>query len=152
MTVRISNSETIKRTAEEVLGKSSGKKPRNGKESWWWSSNCKEKIEKKKEMKKAYDKERTEERKAMLKDANKEAKRAVAQAHAAALQDMYENLETKEGQKRIFKLAKERNRSTKDLTSIKQMKGKNERMLTDHDMIRMWWKDYCEEFLNQENP
>ncbi|XP_076041788.1 uncharacterized protein LOC143025674 [Oratosquilla oratoria] len=56
------NSDVIRRTAEEVLGKSSGKKPRNCKESWWWSPNCKEKIEKKEEMKKAYDKERTEER------------------------------------------------------------------------------------------
>ena len=77
----------------------------------------------------------------MLKDANKEAKRAVAQARAAALQDMYENLETKEGQKRIFKLAKERNRSKKDLTSIKQIKDKNGRVLTDPDMIRMRWRD-----------
>ncbi|KAK3856231.1 hypothetical protein Pcinc_037429 [Petrolisthes cinctipes] len=119
------NSEVIKSTAEEVLGKTSGKKPRNGKESWWWCPNCKENIEKKKEMKKAYDKERTEERKAMWKDANKEAKKAVAQARAAALQDMYEELETKEGQKRIFKLAKERNRSTKDLTSIRQIKDEN---------------------------
>ncbi|KAK3870129.1 hypothetical protein Pcinc_024608 [Petrolisthes cinctipes] len=86
--------------AEEVHGKASGKKPRNGKESWWWCPNCKEKIEKKKEMKKAYDKERTEERKSMWKDSNKEAKKAVAQARAA---DMYEELEKKEGQKRIFK-------------------------------------------------
>ncbi|KAK3877071.1 hypothetical protein Pcinc_018203 [Petrolisthes cinctipes] len=69
------NSEVIKGMAEEVLGK----KPKNGKESWWWSPNCNEKIERKKEMKKAYDKELTEERKVMLKEANNEAKRAVAQ-------------------------------------------------------------------------
>ena len=43
-------------------------------------------------MKKDYDKERTKERRASLKDANKEEKRAVAQARAAALQNMYEDL------------------------------------------------------------
>ncbi|XP_076043771.1 uncharacterized protein LOC143026873 [Oratosquilla oratoria] len=110
------NSNVIKRTAEELLGKSSGKKPRSYKVSWWWSPNCKEKIEKKKEMKKAYGKKRTEERRVLLKEANNEAKRAVAQARAAALQGMYEELETKEGQRKIYKIAKERNRATKDLT------------------------------------
>lgn len=146
------NSEVIRSTAEEVLGKSSGKKSRNGREYWWWSPNCKEKIEKKKELKKAYDRERTEEGTAMLKDINKEAKRAVAQARAAALQDMYEDLETKEGQKGIFKLAKERNKSTKDLKPIRQIKDKNGRVLTDPVIIRRRWRDYYEELLNHENP
>ena len=86
-----------------------------------------------------------------MKEANKEAKKAVAQARAAAMHDMYEDLETKEGQKRIFKLAKERNKLTKDLTSIKQIKDKNGRVLTDPDMIRLRWRDYYEELLNQEN-
>lgn len=39
------NSEAIKKTAEEVLEKSSVKKPGNGKESWWWSPDFKEKTE-----------------------------------------------------------------------------------------------------------
>lgn len=61
----------------------------------------------------------------MLKEANKEAKRAVTQAHAAVLQDMYKELKTKEGQKRIFKLAKERNKLTKNLTGIRQIMNKD---------------------------
>ncbi|XP_076065313.1 uncharacterized protein LOC143039320 [Oratosquilla oratoria] len=109
-------------------------------------------MEKKKEMKKAYDKERTEERKVLFKEANKEAKRAVAQARAAALQGMSEELETKEGQRKIYKIAKERNRATKDLTLAKQIKDKNDKILTDPDKIRMRWREYYEELLNQENP
>ena len=35
-----------------------------------------------------------------------EAKRAVAQAKARAREDMYDKLETREGEKRIFALAK----------------------------------------------
>lgn len=31
--------------------------------SWWWFQKCKKKIEKKKEMKKTYDKARTEKQK-----------------------------------------------------------------------------------------
>ena len=88
-------------------------------------------------MNKAYDKERTEERKALLKEENKEANRVVAQARAAALQDMYEELETKEGQKRISKLAKERNISTMDLTSIKQIMELLVGLFQDH------FQDFC---------
>ncbi|XP_076041789.1 uncharacterized protein LOC143025675 [Oratosquilla oratoria] len=65
---------------------------------------------------------------------------------------MYEELETKEGQKKIYKIAKERNRATKDLTLVKQIKDKNGKILTDPDKIWMQWKEYYEELLNQENP
>ena len=146
------NSEIIRKTGEEILGKSSGRKPRNDKETWWWSTHCSEAIEKKKKAKKTYDRERTEENKATLKEASKGAKKAVAQAKAAALESMYENLESREGQKRIFKVAKERNKASKDITAVKQIKDKDENVLVDPDMIKQRWKDYYEELLNQENP
>ncbi|XP_076029809.1 uncharacterized protein LOC143018335 [Oratosquilla oratoria] len=65
---------------------------------------------------------------------------------------MYEELETKEGQRKIYKIAKERNRATKDLTLVKQIKDKRGKIPTDPDKIRMWWREYYEELLNQENP
>lgn len=54
-----------------------------------------EERKEKKEMKKVYGKKRTEKLKAGLKEANKKAKKAVVQERAAALQDMYPELETK---------------------------------------------------------
>ena len=146
------NSEIIIKAGEETLGKSSGRKPRNNKESWWWSPQCSEAIEKKKNAKKTYDRERTEENKVILKEANKGAKKAVAQARAAALESMYENLESREGQKRIFKVAKERNKACKDITAVKQIKDRDGNVLVDPDQIKQRWKDYYEELLNQENP
>ncbi|KAK3865434.1 hypothetical protein Pcinc_028962 [Petrolisthes cinctipes] len=124
------NSKVIKGMAEEVLGK----KPKNGKESWWWSPDCNEKIERKKEMKKAYDKELTEERKVMLKEANNEAKRAVAQGGQQCCRVCIRNW------KFFFKIVKERNRATKDLTSVRQIKDKNGGVLNDPDKIRMQWR------------
>ena len=59
-----------------------------------------------------------------------EAKRAVAQAKARAKEDMYDKLETREGEKRIFALARER-KSTKNFTHIKQVKNKEGRVLVD---------------------
>ncbi|XP_068237110.1 uncharacterized protein [Palaemon carinicauda] len=36
------NSKVILRMGEEVLGKSSGKRPPHGKESWWWNDEVQE--------------------------------------------------------------------------------------------------------------
>ena len=86
-----------------------------------------------------------------MKEANKAAKKAVAESKAAALQDTYENLESREGQKRIFKIAKERNKASKDMTSIKQIKVKNGVVHTNPDMIRKRWQEHYDGLLNQEN-
>ena len=65
---------------------------------------------------------------------------------------MYDNLETPEGQRNIHRIAKARNRATKDLTHIKQIKDKNGRILTREDDINIRWKEYFENLLNEENP
>ena len=117
--------EIFRKVGEEILGKSSGKKPNKSKETWWWSPNCREAIENKKKAKKTYDRSRTDENKEILKGAKEAAKTAVAQVRAVALQEMYENLESREGQKRIFKVAKERNKASKDMTAVKQIRDGN---------------------------
>ena len=43
----IENSTMILKTAEELLGKTSGRGPPNEKESWWWSLNTQDKIKRK---------------------------------------------------------------------------------------------------------
>ena len=73
----IAISEIFRKAGEEVLGKSSGKKPKKSKETWWWSPNCMEAIEKKKNAKKTYDRCRTDENKEILKEANKTAKQKL---------------------------------------------------------------------------
>ncbi|XP_063609893.1 uncharacterized protein LOC134783817 [Penaeus indicus] len=55
------------------------------------------------------------------KEYGKEAKRAVAIAKAKAYDSLYEELDTEEGQGKDFKLAKQRNKSTKDIKHIRQM-------------------------------
>jgi DNA-binding Xre family transcriptional regulator len=43
----------------------------------------------------------------------------------------YGELETSEGEKKLFKLAKKRKKTSKDLTQIKQMKNEQGQVLTD---------------------
>ncbi|XP_064111406.1 uncharacterized protein LOC135218890 [Macrobrachium nipponense] len=65
---------------------------------------------------------------------------------------VYENLEKVEGQKKIHKIAKSRDKTSKDLTHIKQVKGKNERVVPREESIIARRKKYFEELLNKENP
>ncbi|XP_063863903.1 uncharacterized protein LOC135102551 [Scylla paramamosain] len=92
-----------------------------------------------------------EEAERAYREANKEAKRSVAQAKARAREDMNDKLETKEGEKRIFALARQREKSTKDFTHIKQVKNKEGRVLIDNNEVRERWKEYFKALLNEEN-
>ena len=58
-----------------------------------------------------------------------EAKRAVAQSKARAREDMYDKLEKRKGEERIFAIAREMEKSTKNFTYIKQVKNKEGRVL-----------------------
>ncbi|XP_047490336.1 uncharacterized protein LOC125039974 [Penaeus chinensis] len=56
-------------------------------------------------------------------EANKRAKRAVARPKAEAMSKFFEDLETKEGQKNIFRIAKARDKAPKDIVHIKDNNG-----------------------------
>ncbi|XP_068241089.1 uncharacterized protein [Palaemon carinicauda] len=71
------------RIGGEVLGKSSGRRPLNDEESWWWNDEVQERVKTKKETKKKADLSRKEQDKENYKQAKKEAKRAVAKAKEA---------------------------------------------------------------------
>ena len=79
-----------------------------------------------------------------------EAKRAVAVARAEAASELYEELETVEGQKKIYRIAKYRNKATKDISYVKQMKDGSEAVLRDEERVRERWKEYFENLLNEE--
>ena len=67
---------------------------------------------------------------------NKIVKKTVAKAKAVAIDDLYDKLETAEGQKAIYRIAKARSRETKDFTHNRQMKGKNGVVQDDKGKIR----------------
>ena len=146
------NSRVLRRAGEEVLGKTSGKKAPADKEAWWWNEEVQQIVKRKKILKKEWDRSGREEDKEQYKAAKKEAKRAVARARNQAWDELYRELETPEGEKKLFKLAKKRDKASKDLTQIKQMKNEQGEVLTEKDKITNRWKTYFEKLLNEENP
>ena len=141
----------IKRVGAEVLRTTSGRRPPGDKEGWWWNDEVQKLVRAKKEAKKDWEKQGRQEDEERNKRCKKEAKRAVAQAKAQASSEIYEELETPEGERKIHRIAKSRDKATKDYTHIKQVKDENGVVLCSQDKIKMRWEKYYEKLLNEEN-
>ena len=143
-------SGSIRRAGREVLGESSGKIWGN-KETWWFNEEVQQKAQAKKMAKKRWEVTRLDGDKEYYKQCSKEAKRTVAIAKSEAYDNLYEELDTKEGQQKVFKLAKMRNKSTKDITHIRQIKDERGVVIRKEGDILIRWKDHFEKLLNEEN-
>ncbi len=98
----------------------SGKGPPPEKASWWWSEEVQRAVKEKKEAKKQWERSREVEDKDRFRQANKRAKKAVAKAKAGVMEELYKEPETPEGEKKIYRIAKARDKATKDFTHIKK--------------------------------
>ncbi|XP_068235708.1 uncharacterized protein [Palaemon carinicauda] len=67
----------------------------------------------------------TEEDKERSRLAKKEAKVVVTQSKQQALDNVYEDLDTKEGKRKIYKIANGRNKAATDISLIKQIKNED---------------------------
>ena len=105
-------------------------------------------IKAKKVAKKIWETSRRQEDKDIYRQANKAAKKAVATNKALAMNELYEELETPEGERKIFRIAKARDKASKDFSHMKQIKNEHGVILRDLDMIIGRWKGYFDKLLN----
>ena len=66
--------------------------------------------------------------------------------------EVYKELGTPEGERKIYRIAKTRDKSAKDITQIRQIKDEQGVVLWEHDKIIERWKGYYGNLLNEENP
>ena len=108
--------EMIGSIARRKLGETSGNVSTvGGRETWWWNQEVQEKLKDKKKAKKAWDTIRDDANKLAYKTARKQTKREVAKARNKVYEELYEKLDTKEGENGVLKIAKQRNRQSKDV-------------------------------------
>ena len=123
-----------------------------GREEWWWKDEIQLVLKEKKEFRKQWEQTRLQADKVEYQRKKKEAKWAVAVARAEATSGLCEELETVEGQKKIYWIAKYRNKETKDISEVKQMKDGSGAVLRNEERVRERRKDYFEKLLNEEYP
>ena len=73
--------------------------------------------------------------------AKKAAKRAVSEARGRAYEDLYQRLNTKEGERDIYKMAKIRERKTRDVGEVKCIKDGVDQLLVKDEAIKRRWRE-----------
>ena len=81
----------------------------------------------------------------------REAKAAVTKAKNEAYKEWYDKMETEEGQRMIYKVAKQRARSRRDFGELNVIKYQIGVMLADEVKIKERWREYFSNLLNVEN-
>ena len=78
------------------------------------------------------------------------AKKVVAVGRSRAYDKLYRKLETMEGEKEVFKLARARERRTRDLGVVRCIKDENGKVLSEVAEINERWQRYFFTLLNSE--
>src|SRR6185295_9331675 len=78
-------------------------------------------------------------------------KRAVSVAKGKAYDDLYQRLGTKEGEKDIYRMARIRERKTRDINQIKCIKDGTDRLLVKDEEIMDRWREYFDKLFNGES-
>ena len=63
---------------------------------------------------------------------------------------LYTRLDSKEGEKMVYKLAKIWERKTRDFNQVKCIKSKDSKVLVKDEEIKERWKNYFEKLLNED--
>ena len=77
--------------------------------------------------------------------------KAVAMAKGRVYDDLYARLKTKEGEKELYRLARQRNRAGKDVQHVRVIKDKNDNIMLNSEAVLKRWKEYFEKLMNEEN-
>ncbi|KAK3574415.1 hypothetical protein QTP86_006582 [Hemibagrus guttatus] len=99
--------EVIRETGRKVLGVSSGRR-KVDKETWWWNEEVQDSIQRKRLAKKKWDMDRTEENIQEYKELQHRVKREVSKAKQKAYDELYTRLDNREGEKDLYRLARQR--------------------------------------------
>ncbi|KAK3510361.1 hypothetical protein QTP70_005658 [Hemibagrus guttatus] len=142
--------EMVRETGRKVLGVSSGRR-KEDKETWWWNEEVQDSVQRKRLAKKKWDMDRTEENRQEYKELQRRVKREESKAKQKAYDELYTRLDAREGEKDLYRLARQRDRDGKDVQQVRVIKDRDGRVLTSEERVQRRWKEYFEELMNEEN-
>jgi hypothetical protein len=83
--------------------------------------------------------------------AKKTVKWAVSEARGRMYDGLYQQLGTKEREKNIYRMAKSRERKTRDIIQVKCIKDETERLLAKDEDIKNKWREYFDKLFNEDS-
>ncbi|KAK3568359.1 hypothetical protein QTP86_005440 [Hemibagrus guttatus] len=95
--------------------------------------------------------DRTEENRQEYKELQCRVKREVSKAKQKAYDELYTRLDTREGKKDLYRIARQRDQDRKDVQQVRVIKDRDGRVLTIEESVQRRWKEYFEELMNEEN-
>ena len=134
------------RAAEGVCGTTKGGKHLE-RETWWWNEEVQESLRRKKDAFKKWQMHGGNE----LKEAYKNPKREKAAVAKAKTRHTKSGMGTKEGERMIYKVAKQRARSRREIGEVNVIKDQIGELLPDEVKIKERWREYFSNLLNVEN-
>ena len=72
-------------------------------------------------------------------------------AKGRAYDNLYARLETKEGKKGLYRLARQRDRAGKDVQHVRIIKDENGNVMVNSEAVLKRWKEYFEKLMNEKN-
>jgi hypothetical protein len=75
----------------------------------------------------------------------------VSEARCRMYDGLHQWLGMKEGEKDIYRMAKSRERKTRDIIQVKYIKDETERLLTKDEDITNRWREYFDKLFNEDS-
>ena len=72
-------------------------------------------------------------------------------AKGRACNNLFARLKTKEGEKELYRLARQRDRAGKDIQHVRVIKDENGNVMVNSEALLKRWKEYFEKLMNKEN-
>ena len=141
--------EKVQTVAKVILGESKGF-GRRDKETWWWNEDVQEKVKNKRDCFKAIHLCDNTENWEKYRLAKKETKKAVSVARSKAFEEFYKELGTKSGERKIYKIARDRERKSRDLDQVRCIKDEEGKVLVADGDIKERWETYFYKLFNDE--
>jgi hypothetical protein len=140
----------IRKIASDEFGLSQGNR-REVKDTWWWNEDVQKAIKEKKDCYKCLHHDKCADNIEKYRIGKKSAKRAVSRAQGQAYDDLYQWLDTKQGEKDIYRMAKICERKTRDVSQVKCIKDEANKLLVKNEEIKNRWKEYFNKLFNGWN-
>lgn len=136
-------------SAEKVCGRSKGWACR--KETWWWNSNVEHAVKSKRHLFKQWQKSKCEATRTLYLEAKRTARKVVWTAQESKRRELAKDLDTAEGKRRFFKIAKQMAKDNRDFVGVSCVKDDLGCVLVKPEGIKERWKEYMSTLMNVEN-